>query len=133
MRLLSIAALAAVAILSAGCSGCSTVEKAISNDHAVLEGQKIDEQAMGAVDALGITANTLIKAAADLRDPATGLPVATRAQLLQLQSIRKDLDAAHDAAKAAYDIGDAKTFRERLQALTTLSNRAAALYREVTK
>lgn len=132
MRILSAAALVAVAIMTAGCSGCSTITAATSG-HGVLSGQKMDEQVMGGVDALGSAANALIEAAAKLRDPATGKPVASREQLLLAQSIRKDMDAAHAAAKAAYDAGDAASFQDKLAAINELSRRATALYHEVTK
>lgn len=124
MKLLSLAALVAVAMLSASCSGCAPIQAAISSDHAVLEGQKVDEQALGAVDALGSSANILLKEAAE-----SGL--ASRDQLLMAQSIRKDMDVAHDAARAAYDAGDAQTFAARLAAVTRLNNRAQALLKEV--
>lgn len=126
MKLLTAGALAALAILASGCSGCSTVSAALSNDHAVLQGQKIDEQAMGSVDALGSSANVLIEAAAK-----SGL--ATRDQLLLAKDIRAKMDAAHDAAYAAYTAGDAVTFSAKLAAVTDLNKKATKLFDEVRK
>lgn len=126
MKLFAIGALAALALVTAGCSGCSTIDKALSNDHAVLAGQKIDEQAMGSVDALGSSANVLIEAAAK-----SGL--ATRDQLLLAKDIRAKMDAAHDAAYAAYKAGDAVTFSAKLAAVTDLNKKATKLFDEVRK
>jgi hypothetical protein len=126
MKRLLLVTLLALPLAGCGPSGCSTISALASNDKGVLQGQKLDEQVMGGVDALGTSANVLLEAAAK-----SG--AATRKQLLAAQKIRREMDLAHSAAFRAYQAGDAVTFKDRLAAVTDLNKQATALFNEVKK
>jgi hypothetical protein len=126
-RIWIVAALAVAALTGAGCSGCTSITqatKAVASDQAILGGQKIDEQVLSGVYALGSSANVLIEAAAK-----TG--ALTHDQVLLAQKIRKQLDAGIAAAQAAYDVGDAAKFTAKVAAVTELNKQATALFNEV--
>jgi hypothetical protein len=127
-RLLTVGAMVALALVCAGCSGCtSTIQAAAgaaTSGKGVLSGQKIDEQAMGGVYALASSANLLIAAAAN-----SGL--ASRDQLLAAKQIGHDIDAGVLVARAAYDAGDAASFNAKVAALAGLNTKAQAFYNEV--
>lgn len=129
MRHLKMMALLVAAVALTGfastTTGCAPLAAAVS-DKPVLGGQKLDEQVMGGVDALGTSANVLIEAAAK-----SGL--ASRDQLLKAKQLRRDIDAAHAAAYAAYRVGDAALFSQKLAAVTELNKRATTLFNEVKK
>lgn len=119
MKLFTAAALCAVALLSSGCSGCTT-PAVLSNDHAVLQGQKVDEQAMGAVYALATAANTgiIVGSKAGLIDPATAA---------KIQPLKKKMGEIVAATETAYAAGNAVTFSARLKDASDLSNQISAL------
>ena len=126
MKLFHVSALVALSLFTAGCnSGCAPIQAAVSGK-PLAGGTAIDEKAMGAVDALGISTNHLLTAAAKSGK-------LSRAQLLQAQEIRRNMDLAHDAALAAYKAGDAATFSDKMGAVNELARRATALYDGVTQ
>lgn len=125
MKLPTIGALVALSLFAAGCSGCQSLAD-LTGDKPIAGQTALDEKAMGAVYALGTSANTIITATAN-----SG--VASREQLLQAKELRADIDAAVKAAETAYKAGDAATFAERLAAVTSLNNQAQALFSKVRK
>jgi hypothetical protein len=123
-KLILVPLLLVAAISTGGASGCQTLKNIVDPSASVGGGHKIDEQAMGAVDTLGTSANYIITAAA--RSDAL-----SRDQLLKAQQLRRDIDAAHAAAYAAYKAGDAKAFNDKMAAVTDLAKKAQSLFNEV--
>ena len=117
MRALMIACALALALPTAGCA--QLPDWLPRNDRGVLEGQKLDEQALGLAYAGATLANIAI----------ANLPpgVLTRDQLLEVKRLKGVVDKGLPAAQAAYDAGDAKTYREKIAAVRVAIDRITAL------
>lgn len=119
MKLLSIAALAAVAILSSGCSGCSTTPDL---NKPVLGQTVVDEKALYAAEAALFGANTAAEAAVD-----AGILKPGSLDAIKVADYLQTAKAALDAGRAAYRLGDAGTFAAKIGASQTLIAQAWAL------
>lgn len=107
-RLLFASALAVAALAAAGCSGCS----ALNPNRAVLAETVIDEKALFAAEAAFFGAASAAEAAVDVELLQPGDASAVK--------IADALDKAHDAlvaARAAYAVGDAQGYGEKIAAL----------------
>lgn len=112
MKLVSLGALAAVAVLTAGCSGCAVLQKVAAPNEAVLGSTLTDEKALYATEAAFYGANSAARAALVSGLLVKGSPAAIR--------VADGLKTAHTAllaARAAYKAGDATTYAAKLAAV----------------
>lgn len=108
MRLLNVGALAALALMTAGCSGCAV----LNPTQGVLSATLTDEKALYAAEAAFYGANAAAEAAVDSKLLVKGSPEAVK--------VADGLAMAHDAlgaARAAYKAGDARTYSDKLAAV----------------
>lgn len=108
MRILSAGALAALALMTAGCSGCAV----LNPNQGVLSATLTDEKALYAAEAAFYGANAAAEAAVDnkLLTPGSVLAVQVADGLAKANDALK-------AARAAYRAGDAKTYSDKLAAV----------------
>ncbi|HEY3694194.1 hypothetical protein [Phenylobacterium sp.] len=113
MKAFTAAALAAVALLSAGCSGCQS--PVFSDSQGVLSGTLADDKAMYVAEAAFNGANQSAIVAVDTGLLKPGSPLAVQ--------IADDLKIAHEAliaGRTAYVAGDAKTYSAKISAAQNL-------------
>lgn len=105
-----VAGLGALALATAGCSGCSVLKSG-----GFLSETKLDERALWTAEAAFFGANAAAEAAVDGGLIKGGSPEAIK--------IADGLAAAHgmlDAARKAYALGDAATFGSKVSAAQSL-------------
>ena len=123
MRMFAMAALALVAVIGAGCSGCSSLDiGGVRNDRGVFEGQVVDEKALYAAEAAFFGANTAAEAAVD-----NGLLKGGSPQALQVADYLAKAHDALKAARAAYQVGEARSYADKLASVQTFVGAAWAL------
>jgi len=118
MRKLFAATLLGIAVITAGCSGCSI----LSNDHALLASTLTDEKALYACEAAMYGADAAAGAAVDAGLLKPGSPEALK--------VADGLDEAHkalEAARSAYKVGDAVATGDRITAAQAFIAQAWAL------
>lgn len=111
MKLLNIAALAAVAIISTGCSGCSTIEKTVALVNAPQHTTVDEKTVLAAELAYGAALDTVTAGAKDGR--IKGADAAKVAEIIQkARPARKALEAALHAANDPSLLSKLNDFKE---------------------